>query len=130
MPAPDRHLAGALELVRLGVFRVDAESGKVWRVARISRDGSVIPIRRRRAENVGGGGYLRITWRDGDTIRQVMAHRLIWAVVNGHIPPYLQIDHISMRRRDNRLQNLELVSQSENIKRRHRAYAGQQTVAA
>lgn len=45
------------------------------------------------------------------------AHRLIWETVNGPIADRLQIDHLNGRKADNRLCNLELVTQSENVRR-------------
>ena len=49
-----------------------------------------------------------------------MAHRMIWEHFNGPIPPELQINHINGVKTDNRLQNLELVTQSENTKHAYR----------
>ena len=111
-------LMRALAMVDLGVLSVD-DRGRVWRRRRILASGEVRPIHRRRAENAGGGGYLRITWRDGSRIIQVMAHRLVFALASGAIPPdCLQVDLRDMNRRNNSPANLELVTQSENIRRR------------
>lgn len=111
-------LLRALAMVKIGVLAVDSR-GRVWRRRRILANGEVRPIRRRRAENEGGGGYLRITWREGARIVQVMAHRLVFAVSTGTIPPDdLQINHKDLNRRNNHPANLELVTQSQNIRHR------------
>lgn len=47
--------------------------------------------------------------------KRVLAHRLVMEVFNG--PSKLHVDHLNMDRRDNRLCNLEYVTQSENNKR-------------
>lgn len=49
-----------------------------------------------------------------------MAHRLIWEAVNGPIPDGLQINHKNGIKHDNRIENLELVTQSENAKHAYR----------
>lgn len=120
----------ALGLVAIGVLEID-DRGRIWR-RRVKRNGEWVKIRRRRAENTGGGGYLRLTFRGEDgAILQVMAHRLVWAVNNQSIPDEgLQIDHIDMRRQNNHPANLELVTQSVNIRRRVAMKARTMAVAA
>ena len=111
-------LLRALAMVEVGVLSVDSR-GRVWRRRKILASGEIRPISRRRAENEGGGGYLRITWREGSRIVQVMAHRLVFAVASGTIPPDdLQVNHKDLNRRNNHPENLELVTQSENIRHR------------
>lgn len=116
-------LRKALALVEAGVLSID-ERGRIWRRRRILASGEIRPIRRRRAENVGGGNYLRVTWREGSRIVQVMAHRLVFAAVNGEVPPdHLQINHRDLNRQNNHPANLELVTQSANILHRIAARA-------
>ncbi len=45
-------------------------------------------------------------------------HRFIYECFNGLIPQGLQIDHINNNTQDNRLQNLQLLTPSENCKKR------------
>lgn len=47
------------------------------------------------------------------------AHQFVWETVHGPIPPDMTINHINGIKDDNRLANLELVSQSDNM---HHAY--------
>ena len=47
-------------------------------------------------------------------------HRIIWESVNGQIPDGLQINHKNGVRTDNRIENLELVTPSENTKHAYR----------
>lgn len=46
------------------------------------------------------------------------AHRIIWVMHFGEIPEFMEIDHINHDRSDNRLENLRLVSRSDNSKNR------------
>lgn len=43
-------------------------------------------------------------------------HRLMWEAFNGPIPDKMQVDHINGDKADNRLENLRLVSGSDNMK--------------
>lgn len=49
-----------------------------------------------------------------------LAHRVIWEMVNGPIPDGMEIDHINGRRTDNRLQNLRVVTRSDNMRNQKR----------
>jgi uncharacterized protein YerC len=59
---------------------------------------------------VGSNGYLivEINKKTHNT------HRLIWTAFNGEIPDDLVIDHINADKTDNRLDNLQLLTVSEN----------------
>lgn len=82
-------------------FRVDSFNGHVYGATgkRISR--------------VTSGGYIQVQ-RSGQT--KIQAHRLIWESVNGPIPEGMQINHINGIKTDNRIDNLECVTQQENIR--------------
>lgn len=43
-----------------------------------------------------------------------LAHRVLWEVFNGEIPAGMEIDHINTIKTDNRIENLRLVTSSEN----------------
>lgn len=104
----------AASLVHAGVLRID-EEGRIWRHAVVGRC-QCRPIKPRRAENVNGNGYLRVTLQcpDGKT-RSVMAQRVVWFVVHGTVPDR-QINHLDLDRQNNAPSNLELTTQAENIK--------------
>ena len=55
-------------------------------------------------------GYITVTLNG----KQLLAHRIVWKAFNGEIPEGMEIDHINTIRDDNRLENLRLVSSSEN----------------
>lgn len=106
----------ALSLVADGTLRIDG-AGRVWRTAVISH-GLRRTITPRRAENVAGKGYLRLTLQLPTERRlvQVMAHRLVWEVLRGPIPDGLQINHDDLDKTNNRIGNLEVTDGSGNIR--------------
>jgi hypothetical protein len=102
-------------LLRNGYLSID-DDGKIWRNA-ILNHGRWKAITPRRAENVGGKGYLRVTLDIGDAkLGSVMAHRVVWEWGIGPIPSDSQINHKDCDRKNNKLSNLEVVNQSENIR--------------
>jgi hypothetical protein len=117
LKAPFPYFGNALDyclwLVDNGVLSVDGE-GRIWRHAIISH-GRFVAIPSRRAENVGGKGYLRVSLQMDGKLRCVMAHRVVYATRYGPPPAAIQINHKDLDKRNNRLDNLELVTQSGNI---------------
>ncbi len=105
----------ALSYVATGLLRVDPD-GSVWRVAELRR-GRVVAVEPRRAETVGGKGYFRIVLGVPDKARNcsVAAHRLVYAALVGAIPDGLQINDRDLNKQNNRPDNLEVVTGSENI---------------
>ena len=105
---PDpRCYAAARDLISSGAWEVDPERGVI--------------ITHRRAGRVIGGksgehGYQQVVVRTDGKLRRIAAHRVIWEHVHGPIADRdLVINHINGDRLDNRIQNLELVSQKENV---------------
>ena len=56
-------------------------------------------------------GYIIVTVRD----RRVPAHRLAWLFAYGKDPGHSNIDHINLDRSDNRICNLRLATQQQNM---------------
>lgn len=63
----------------------------------------------RKAGNRNKAGYLRITVFQ----KSYMAHRLAWLYMTGSHPEH-HIDHINMRKNDNRWSNLRAATKSQN----------------
>ena len=55
-------------------------------------------------------GYMYLKWKG----KLFKFHRLVWICHFGEIPPELQIDHINRVKTDNRIENLRLVTRSQN----------------
>ena len=58
--------------------------------------------------------YKRVGLRNGTPLRNIQLHRLVWQSFNGPVPDGLQINHKNGVGSDNRLENLEVVTASEN----------------
>ena len=78
--------------------------------------GVVIGATGRPVGRVKKHGYVEL-W-NGE--RHVLAHRVVWEFVHGAIPAGMQINHKNGVKTDNRIQNLELVTPSENHIHAHR----------
>ena len=50
-----------------------------------------------------------------------LAHRIIYEMFNGSISKEMQIDHINNNRSDNRIENLQLVTNVKNSQRRNQS---------
>lgn len=57
-----------------------------------------------------------MTWGEGGAkVKILRVHRLVWMTFNGKIPEDMEIDHINSNKMDNRIENLQLLSPSDNI---------------
>ena len=66
--------------------------------------------------------YFNITLNQiGLPSKKVLVHRCVYECYNGNISDKLQINHIDSNRQNNCINNLELVTQSENAKHAHEA---------
>ena len=105
-------------MVAAGMLRID-EDGRVWRTG-FRRHGQVYPCAERRAENQTGRGYLQVRVLIDGHRYHTSAHRLVWRHFRGPIPPGLVINHIDGQKAHNRIDNLEVVTQSENVRHAYR----------
>lgn len=101
-----------------GELEIDNE-GRIWRTARRrwnrwQQASESLPVVRRRTENQTTGGYLQVrVMVDGKRVH-ALAHRLVYRHFNGPIPPGMMINHRNGDKGDNRPENLELATPSEN----------------
>ena len=64
-------------------------------------------------------GYLKVTlYADCMKRKTFLVHKFIWEFFNGAVPKGMQVDHDNGNQLDNRLSNLKLVTQSQNIRKR------------
>ncbi len=71
--------------------------------------------------HISGRGYLSVVLSDGTGMKQHKVHRLVAAAfVDGRTAERNQVNHIDGNRKNNRADNLEWVTQSENV--RHSVY--------
>lgn len=78
----------------------------------VSRDGEFLVRGKRRFGTTRAGGYLGITWK-GTT---VYAHRAVYTAWVGAIPLGYEIDHLDCDKTNNAVENLRLVTRSENMR--------------
>jgi hypothetical protein len=93
-----------LELVHQGVLDVRPD-GSIWRL-----QGRLLGGQPYRADHLRPDGY-RTIWAQG---RTMVAHRLVWLVFRGPIPPEWEVNHRDLDRANNRLENLEALTASAN----------------
>lgn len=101
-PSNDQHIHAA---IRSGALTADPDTGGVtYRGA---------PVGTARSD-----GYLQINICRGNRagVVGVMAHRVVWLCHRPPILPGWQINHRNGRRWDNRLTNLEVVTQTDNAR--------------
>ena len=83
-------------------------------------NGNIINIIKKvphKGQNINGG-YLGVSVRKyGGKQKRYQVHRFVWECFNGVIPEGKVIDHINNNKEDNRLCNLQLVTQQENCKK-------------
>ena len=116
-----------MDMVDSGEIEIDSQ-GRIWRLKKRHGRGVALgggyetgirisPCRRVRAEFHQSQGYFQITRTIEGKRTTAMAHRVVWIYFNGPIPDSLTINHKNGVKDDNRLENLELMTYSEQ--RRH-----------
>lgn len=103
--------------VESGELEIDQE-GRIWRLMR--RQGNrwtgqtrTVACLPRRAEREQTGEYLQVRVMFNGTRVCALAHRLVWRHFNGLIPINLTINHKNGTKSDNRPNNLELATYSD-----------------
>lgn len=94
------------EMVVLGEWEID-DVGRIWKM----KNGS-----HARAERRTPQGYLQVRKMVNGIRLHAGAHRLVWRHFNGPIPAGMTINHLNGIKDDNRPENLELATYSENLK--------------
>lgn len=107
-----------LDLVTAGELEING-CGQVWR-HKIRRGGLSYSCSPRRAENRTPLGYFQVRSLIGDRRYHVGAHRLVWWYLRHPIPAGMVINHLNGVKGDNRPENLECVTPSENTSHAHR----------
>lgn len=64
-------------------------------------------------------GYTDYGLWDGNKKKLIKAHKMVWYAFAGEIPSGMQINHINGNKRDNRIENLEIVSGRDNVNHAH-----------
>ncbi|HEA68236.1 MAG TPA: HNH endonuclease [Desulfobacterales bacterium] len=112
-----------MQYIASGELSID-EQGRIWRLKR--RFGKKVGgnyirhIKKKRAENtIGSGRYLQVKIMHKGQRIHCTAGRLVWQYFHGDIPDGLCINHKNGIKYDNRPDNLEIVTYSENLKHAH-----------
>lgn len=113
----------AYDAVRNGELEIDAD-GNIWRIAirrwnRWKGEFITTPCERHRAEH-DTGAYLQVGLRMSKKKVNANAHRLVFMHFNGEVPEGMTINHKNGNKKDNRPENLEAVTYSENVKHAYR----------
>jgi len=70
----------------------------------------------RRVGRVDKRGYLRVTMNVDGELREVLVHRIAYAIMTGiDLSDEVEIDHINRDKGDNRWENIRLCTHQENI---------------
>eukprot|EP01037_Dinobryon_pediforme_P018037 gene18037-18274_t len=108
----------ALQAITMGMIEV-RPNGEVWRIARNVK-GRIVAQTPVRAECHLKNGYLGVVSRFDGEQYLVLAHRLVWTVLSGPIPPKLDINHMDGVKVNNHPSNLEIVTRGENARHAYR----------
>lgn len=89
----------------------------------VSNDGRVFNLSKNiELHQEKSGNYYRVTCQYNLNGKHFLVHRMVWEAFNGEIPEGYDIDHLDGNPKNNSLNNLEMVTHQENIKRRKMDY--------
>lgn len=97
----------------------ELRNGMLYRKAYQNNGGHNIPTREIKTKPMPSG-YVKTRYK----MRDIYVHRLLWILHYGDIPQKKVIDHINGDRGDNRIENLRLITQRQNLQNTHRHRAG------
>jgi len=75
-------------------------------------------------------GYKVLSRKITKSKKQWLEHRWVWTQANGEIPPKMQVHHINGIKTDNRIENLALVTQAQNMQKPDRMGKGYYAIKA
>lgn len=88
-----------------------------------TEDGKILNLEKKIELNPSRTGkYYRINAAYGLN-KKFLVHRMVWEAFNGPIPENVDIDHIDGDQSNNSLNNLQILSRSENLKKRNVDYS-------
>ena len=93
-----------------GLYKASSE-GLIYSIPRANSKGGLI------AYSKNHQGYYTVTLAKNGINTTYRVNRLIWKTFNSEIPEGLQVDHINSVRTDNRLENLQLLTPKENLRK-------------
>ncbi|WP_322884248.1 HNH endonuclease [Sinorhizobium medicae] len=85
------------------VFRLTGNTGKLLK--------SPKPVK----QHIRKDGYCLTHLSKNNKVTTFLSHRLVWETMNGKVAPGAELNHINGIRSDNRPENLEICTRSENM---------------
>ena len=102
-------------LIDFGILSIK-ENGTITRKIKFHRNG-ILRTRERDITLYDKDGYKYIVIRIKKETKSLKVHRLIWCYRNGKIKEGLEVNHKNGKKDDNRIENLEVVTKIQNMRR-------------
>jgi len=100
-------------------------SGLIWKID-IWSGGHYKVLRIKKGDRAGTNKTIKGYWKVLHKKRQYTCHRVVWEMLMGEIPIGMQVDHIDRNKSNNSIENLRLVTNTEN-KRNSGKYSNNKT---